>query len=136
MKYLRIFKQSADYQEFTGGGEYVTPNVCYIEETDGIVMKPYDDGEENDGSGKIVNHITYTVSDKSNIYGYQFTFYSEYPVNSSFYIGLSNGNRVQMFIGEGISSTRGPLDLGILGLSFINGGPFISEIEDDLYIYI
>lgn len=87
------------------------------------------------GGGKVVNHITYTVSDKSNIYGYQFTFYSEYPVKSVLRIGLSNGNITNISVGEVMTSVRGPLDLGILGLSFINEGPFMPEIEDDFYIY-
>ena len=42
MKYINKFSTNADYQAFTEGG-YVTPNICYVEETDGIVMKPYID---------------------------------------------------------------------------------------------
>jgi hypothetical protein len=41
MKYINKFSTNADYQAFTEGGGYVTPNVCYVEETDGIVIKPY-----------------------------------------------------------------------------------------------
>ena len=41
MKYINKFSTNADYQAFTEGGGYVTPNICYIEEVDGIVMKPY-----------------------------------------------------------------------------------------------
>ena len=41
MKYINKFSTSADYQAFTEGGGYVTPNICYVEESDGIVMKPY-----------------------------------------------------------------------------------------------
>lgn len=38
------------------------------------------------GGKKVVNHITYTVSDKPNKFGmYEFNFYSEYPVKSSIY---------------------------------------------------
>ena len=40
MKYINKFSTNADYQAFTEGGGYVTPNVCYVEETDGIIMKP------------------------------------------------------------------------------------------------
>ena len=39
MKYINKFSQVADYEQFVGGG-YVTPNVCYVEETNGIIMKP------------------------------------------------------------------------------------------------
>jgi hypothetical protein len=41
MKYINKFSTNADYQAFTDGGGYVTPNICYVEEADGIVMKPY-----------------------------------------------------------------------------------------------
>lgn len=43
MKYIKKFSQLTEYQQFVGGGggEYVTPNICYVEETNGIVIKPY-----------------------------------------------------------------------------------------------
>lgn len=41
MKYINKFSTNADYQAFTDGDDYVTPNVCYVDETDGIVMKQY-----------------------------------------------------------------------------------------------
>jgi hypothetical protein len=88
------------------------------------------------GEGKVVNHITYTVSDKPMLFGmYKFHFYSEYPVKSYIYIGLSNGNELSIHNEESESFTYGPLDLGILGISFITKGSYMSEIEDDLYIY-
>ena len=40
MKYVKKFSTNADYQAFTEGGGYVTPNVCYVEETNGIIVKP------------------------------------------------------------------------------------------------
>ena len=40
MKYINKFSQVTDYEQFVGGG-YVTPNICYVEESDGIIMKPY-----------------------------------------------------------------------------------------------
>ena len=40
MKYLRVFNNDTEYQQFIGGGDYVTPNVCLNRETKGIVMKP------------------------------------------------------------------------------------------------
>lgn len=39
MKYINKFSTNADYQAFTGGG-YVTPNICYVEETKSLVYKP------------------------------------------------------------------------------------------------
>ena len=32
MKYIKKFENTAEYQQFIGGGDYVTPNVCYIKE--------------------------------------------------------------------------------------------------------
>lgn len=66
---------------------------------------------------------------------YLFTFYSEYPVKSSIYIGLSNRNEVSINNEGSEPITYGPLDLGILGISFITKGSYTTEIEDDLYIY-
>jgi hypothetical protein len=43
MKYINKFSTNADYKAFTEGGGYVTPNVCYVEESNGIVMKPYNE---------------------------------------------------------------------------------------------
>ena len=40
MKYINKFPTNADYQAFTEGGGYVTPNICYVDETNGIVMEP------------------------------------------------------------------------------------------------
>ena len=39
MKYINKFPTNADYQAFTEGGD-VTPNICYVEETKGLVIKP------------------------------------------------------------------------------------------------
>ena len=41
MKYINKFSTTADYQAFTDGDRYVTPNICYVEEAKGVVMKPY-----------------------------------------------------------------------------------------------
>ena len=39
MKYIKKFSTNDDYEEFVGG-DYVTPNICFVEETKGIVIKP------------------------------------------------------------------------------------------------
>ena len=49
MKYINKLSTNADYQAFTEGGGYVTPNICYVEETDGLVFKPEIIEEENNG---------------------------------------------------------------------------------------
>jgi hypothetical protein len=55
MKYLRVFNNDAEYQTFTEGDEYVTPNICYINETKGMLFKP------------CTNHIIYYTSSDNNI---------------------------------------------------------------------
>ena len=66
MKYINKFSTNADYQAFTEGGGYVTPNVCYVEETDGIVMKPYID-EYINIFVESTNNIGYLTSEQSSI---------------------------------------------------------------------
>jgi hypothetical protein len=41
MKYINKFSTNAEYQAFKVEGNYVTPNVCYIVENNGFIMKPY-----------------------------------------------------------------------------------------------
>ena len=41
MKYIKIFNNDTEYQAFKGGGDFITPNVSYIKETEGIKLKPY-----------------------------------------------------------------------------------------------
>ena len=41
MKYINKFSTNADYQAFKEGEGYVTPYVCYIEETNGIKLQEY-----------------------------------------------------------------------------------------------
>ena len=33
MKYIKLFKNDAEYQAFKGGGDYITPNLCLNSET-------------------------------------------------------------------------------------------------------
>ena len=40
MKYINRFSTNADYQAFTEGGGYVTPNICYVTESKGLKFKP------------------------------------------------------------------------------------------------
>ena len=41
MKYLKIFSNNTEYQEFKDGTDYVTPNVSYITNENTIVLKPH-----------------------------------------------------------------------------------------------
>ena len=40
MKYINKFSTNADYQAFTEGGGYVTPNICYVMESKELKFKP------------------------------------------------------------------------------------------------
>jgi hypothetical protein len=40
MKYINKFSTNADYQAFTGGDNYITPNICYVTELKGLKFKP------------------------------------------------------------------------------------------------
>ncbi len=40
MEYLKSFKTDADYQQFLGGGDFITPNVSAIENTDIVYYNP------------------------------------------------------------------------------------------------
>lgn len=41
MKYLKTFNNDVEYEQFTNSSNYITPNICYIENNDSIVFKPY-----------------------------------------------------------------------------------------------
>ena len=59
MKYIKKFSQVTEYQQFVGGGEYVTPNLCFITETMGLVIKP----KINNGGSEEPSVITANVGD-------------------------------------------------------------------------
>ena len=41
MKYLRVFNNDAEYQQFKESSEYVTPNICLNRDTNGIKCEAY-----------------------------------------------------------------------------------------------
>ena len=55
MKYIRRFENESDYQAFKGGGDWITPNVVYVNENSNLYLQPY----EESGGGS--NLITFTV---------------------------------------------------------------------------
>ena len=59
MKYINKFSTNADYQAFTEGGGYVTPNVCFITETMGLVVKP----KINNGGSEEPSVVNINVGD-------------------------------------------------------------------------
>ena len=42
MKYLKYFKTDVDYQNYFNSGDFVTPNVSYVEDTNIVHYNPYD----------------------------------------------------------------------------------------------
>lgn len=40
MKYLKVFKNASDYQTFKEGSDYITPNICLLEDNYNIVFEP------------------------------------------------------------------------------------------------
>ena len=40
MKYLKRFNKVSDYEAFKGGGDFITPNISYVDETEGLVFEP------------------------------------------------------------------------------------------------
>lgn len=40
MKYLKYFTNESDYQTFKDSEEYITPNVSYVEEINGVKFNP------------------------------------------------------------------------------------------------
>ena len=59
MKYINKFSTNADYQAFTEGGEYVTPNICYVTELKGLKFKP----KINNGGSEEPSVVNINVGD-------------------------------------------------------------------------
>ena len=133
MKYINRFSTNADYQAFTEGGGYVTPNVCYVEETDGIIVKP--EINEND-EVVVINHGI--LSTTSSIYK-TYKIYWEYPVKSDIDVILltnvmgntSTTHSILTLTGNSVSSNSHTLGPG----ETIVGIYSISPTEDDIYVY-
>jgi hypothetical protein len=132
MKYINKFSTNADYQAFTEGGGYVTPNICYVEETNGIIVKP--EINEND-EVVVINHGI--LRDSSSIYK-TYKIYWEYPVKSDIDVillidvmGTSTTHSILTLTGNSVSSNSYTLGPG----ETIVGIYSISPTEDDIYVY-
>ena len=62
MKYINKFSTNADYQAFTEGGGYVTPNICYVTELKGLKFKP------KVNNGGVTNLITFSIKNSNSGY--------------------------------------------------------------------
>lgn len=110
MKYVNKFSTNADYQLFEDGDDYVTPNVCYVEEANVVIVKPY-----------IVPLLTFTVNDNEyqaeegmtweewcnseyNTYGY---FIENETVYSKWYVEfIENVTPSDIILNNGVYLTR------------------------------
>ena len=110
------------------GGGYVTPNICYLEETKGLIIKPK--------KTKAINYIWCEIKG-SNVY-----FYTTYPVTSNLYV--SNNSIYLLFaFNIGVQQINSSLEPGqenveIYGIGFSELEADImalQECEDDTYIY-
>ena len=69
MKYLKYFKQSANYQQFKESEEYILPNVSYVVDSTKVYYNPF----ETVKSGVIMAHYNATeenklaIADTSNV---------------------------------------------------------------------
>jgi hypothetical protein len=130
MKYINKFSTNADYQAFTGGDDYVTPNICYVDETNGIIVKP--EINEND-EVVVINHGILRGSRST------YKIYWEYPVKSDIDVILltdvmgntSTTHSILTLTGNSVSSNSYTLGPG----ETIVGIYSISPTEDDIYVY-
>ena len=90
MKYINKFSQVADYEQFVGGGDYVTPNVCFVEETGTFVFEGLKSPWEYE------RHFSYTfeemVENDGCIYG-DFSEFYEFLYNMIQTLGVDKYNR-------------------------------------------
>jgi hypothetical protein len=108
------------------GGGYVTPNICYIEETDGIIMKP-----------KTTNYLTYNI-----INDLTSEVTTDYPVCSYIYAILNNSEHIKINKGSNVGTYNlGPVKdtyIKAIGVSKTGyGGPseYYNTYEDECFIY-
>lgn len=72
MKYLKKFKQEADYQSFKGSDEFETPNVSYVTENNECYFEPYKE--------LIVNKLKREPYVENYVTNYKFKW--DYPLES------------------------------------------------------
>lgn len=89
MKYIKKFSQVADYKSFVGGNDYVTPNICYIEQISAIVREGLKSPWEYE------RHFSYTfeemLENEGDIYG-DFSEFYEFLCNMIQTLGVDKYN--------------------------------------------
>lgn len=105
MKYIKKFQTNADYQTYKGSSDYVTPNVCLIEDNDNIVFEPY--VNPTTGGSYTVNlngqweATTAIPNPDSTLYDGVYRSSSNYNVNngvSTMYIDISGYSEFTLYI--------------------------------------
>jgi len=78
MKYLKLYKNDSDYQNYVNSDDYITPNVSYAEDTDIVYYNPTEAKET-----RVV--CTYNVTDTANstklCYSYNSTDFTSMEVD-------------------------------------------------------
>lgn len=73
MKYIKLFNNDAEYQQFKEGENYITPNLCLNKETMQVILNPKINPKLTQ------NYLTFdTLTRAAEI----FYFISEFPVTS------------------------------------------------------
>ena len=142
MKYINKFSTNADYQAFTEGGGYVTPNICYVEENEGLVFKP------EKPSVKLNNLITWaykfplTLAYNDGATLPETDIMATYPVESDLLIKFTNNRYADKLYstnheytlkkGDYLVKTSGVVNAGSASIDNIS----ITPTTDDAYNYI
>jgi hypothetical protein len=79
-KYLTNFKTKEEYEAFKAGGEYLTPNVSFIETAGSVINDSYQVPTSGEGSGVEANDLFYYMNNTAD--------------NPKFYIDLKTGELV------------------------------------------
>ena len=61
MKYLKLFNQDAEYQQFKETEDYILPNVSFIQESNSVAYNPYEEVQET----RLV--CTYNVTNTTSV---------------------------------------------------------------------
>ena len=118
MKYLRIFKNDAEHQQFKGGEDYITPNVCLIKETNGIKLEVY----------KPTDVIYYTSSDGNIVTPYNTNAFGANIISNTY----ENGKGIIKFDGD-VTSIGYQAFWGCTSLTSVTIGNGVTSIGGEAF---
>ena len=106
MKYLKLFKENANYQSFIAGSEFLKPNVSFIKEDSTVCYHPY------------ISKKIYYVFNNENVNSFPYSMPIKKKLFKSFIV-----NGVE-YIQE---SENGPKTIVINDIMTYNGNPSVFE---------